>query len=164
MIKIKVKIDDINFAKNQISAFEKIELGKWRYSNVESWRGIVCEMLTSDWLESNFEIEKKAKGLDSSGIIDDCDMVINSKKVEIKSATKILYKFLMPKIYDVRDKPKDIYIGAKYNERVEPNEVWIMGYMRREDIFKYSIKQNMGAPYYEIPFEDLLQINENTFK
>ena len=163
MVQIQVKQADINFAKQQIEAFEKIDAGSWRYKDVEAWRGIVCEMLASNWLEKNFSTNKIAKGLDDSGIVDDCDMIINSKKVEIKSATKNYFKSLMPKIHDVRDKPKDIYIGVKYNETVEPNEIQILGYIKQSEILKYPVKQNKGAPYYEIPLSDLLPIKQNTF-
>ncbi|MDD3721209.1 MAG: hypothetical protein PHW92_01800 [Lutibacter sp.] len=163
MVRIKVTEQDKKFAKQQIEAFKKIEAGNWRYTNVEAWRGIVCEMLTSKWFEQNFKIEKPAKGLDDSGIVDDCDMIINTKKVEIKSATKNYFKYLMPKIHDVRDKPKDIYIGVKYNETVEPNEIQILGYIKCSEILEYPIKQNKGAPYYEVPLSRLLPIDQNTF-
>jgi len=169
MIKIKVTEQDKQFAKQQIEDFEKIPEGSWRYPDVEAWRGGVCEKLAGKWLEKfaieqNFKIDKSAKGLDDSGIVDDCDMIINSKKVEIKSATKNYFRYLMPKIHDVRDKPKDIYIGCKYNETVEPNEIQILGYITRSEILKYPVKQNKGAPYYEVPLFKLLPINQNTFR
>jgi hypothetical protein len=164
MITLQVKNQDIQFAKMQIEAFSKIKAGSWRYSGVEAWRGIVCELIVCQWLETKFEVQKPAKGLDDSGKVDECDMIINSKKVEIKSATKNYFKYLMPKIHDVRDYPKDIYIGVKYNETVEPNEVQICGYIKGSDILKYPIKQNKGAPYYEIPLNDLLDINSSTFE
>lgn len=163
MVILKVTEEDKQFAKQQIEAFLKIDAGSWRYANVEAWRGIVCEMLAGKWLEENFKIDKAAKGLDDSGIVDDCDMIINGKKVEIKSATKNYFRYLMPKTHDVRDKPKDIYIGVKYNETVEPNEIQILGYIKRSEILNYPIKQNKGAPYYEVPLFKLLPINQNTF-
>jgi hypothetical protein len=163
MITLQVTELDKQFAKAQIEAFKKIEAGSWRYSNVEAWRGIVCEMLTSKWLESQFKVSKPAKGLDNSGIVDDCDIIINGKKVEIKSATKNYFRYLMPKIHDVRDKPKDIYIGVKYNETVEPNEIQILGYIKRSDILNFPVKQNKGAPYYEIPLLRLTEIHSETF-
>ena len=46
-VNIEVRQSDIDFAKNQILQFKKIEQGKYRYSGVEAWRGVVCEMLTS---------------------------------------------------------------------------------------------------------------------
>jgi len=164
MILIKVSEEDKQFAKQQIQAFEKIDAGSWRYSDVEAWRGIVCEMLTSKWLKEKFNADKDAKGLDDSGIVDDCDMIINGKKIEIKSATKSYFRYLMPKIHDVKDKPKDIYIGVKYNEIVEPNEIHILGYIKRSDILKYPVKQNKGAPYYEIPLSSLMPIVKNIFE
>jgi hypothetical protein len=163
MLKIKVTEEDKQFAKQQIKAFERTQYGKWRYTNVEAWRGIVCEMLTSKWLQQKFNVEKSAKGLDTSGIVDECDLMISGKKVEIKSATKNYFKYIMPKIYDITNKPKDIYIGVKYNETVEPNEIQIMGSITKQQIMKYPVKQNKGAPYYEIPLNDLTSINENTF-
>ena len=163
MLKIKVTEEDKQFAKQQIEAFERTQYGKWRYTNVEAWRGIVCEMLTSKWLQQKFNVEKSAKGLDTSGIVDECDLMISGKKVEIKSATKNYFKYIMPKIYDIINKPKDIYIGVKYNETVEPNEIQIMGSITKQQIMKYPVKQNKGAPYYEIPLNDLTSINENTF-
>jgi len=164
-MKIKVSHKDVEFAKNQIKEFKKIKQGYWRYQNVEAWRGIVCEMLTSNWLSNNFNVQKKAKGLDSTGIVDDCDMIINNYKVEIKSATRSYFRYLMPKIYDVNEKPKDFYIGVKYNETTIPNEIEILGFIKRCDITvsKYPIKQNKGAAYYEIPLTDLQPIHKNTF-
>ena len=162
MIKLKVSEEIISKAKKQISEFKKIEQGQYRYTNVEAWRGIVCEFLTSDWIQKYFYVDKVAKGLDNSGLVDDCDMIINKKKVEIKSATKNYFKYLMPKIYDVENKPKDIYIGVKYNETVKPNEVLILGYIKHSDILKYPIKKNKGASYYEIPLNDLIPLTRNT--
>ena len=164
MVILEVTERDKDFAKKQIEAFKKIDAGNWRYTNVEAWRGIVCEMITSKWLEQHFKVEKSAKGLDDSGVLDDCDMIINSKKVEIKSATKNYFRYLMPKIHDIKDKPKDIYVGVKYNETVEPNQIKILGYIKRSEILNYPIKQNKGAPYYEVPLSKLLPINKNTFK
>ena len=163
MITLKVTEQDKQFAKAQIEAFKKIDAGNWRYKNVEAWRGVVCEMLAGKWFEENFRIDKPVKGLDDSGVVDDCDIIINDKKVEIKSATKNYFKYLMPKTHDVRDKPKDIYVGVKYNETVEPNEVQILGHIKRSEILQYSIKQNKGAPYYEVPLFKLLPIDQNTF-
>jgi hypothetical protein len=163
MVILEVTEQDKQFSKQQIKAFEKTEAGSWRYTGVEAWRGIVCEMLTCKWFEQHFEIDKTAKGLDDSGIVDDFDMIINSKKVEIKSATKNYFKYLMPKTHDVIDKPKDIYIGVKYNETVEPNVIHILGYIKRSEILKYPVKQNKGAPYYEVPLSKLLPIDQNTF-
>ncbi|WP_418637664.1 hypothetical protein [Winogradskyella sp.] len=164
MVILEVTEQDKTFAKQQIEAFKKIDAGSWRYTNVEAWRGIVCEMVAGKWFEENFNIDKSAKGLDDSGIVDDCDMIINGKKVEIKSATKNYFRYLMPKIHDVRDKPKDIYIGVKYNETVEPNQIQILGYIKRSEILNYPIKQNKGAPYYEVPLSKLSPINQNTFR
>ncbi len=115
VIKLKVSEEDINFAKKQISEFEKIPKGKYRYSNVEAWRGIVCEILTSNWLNSKFDVQKRAKGLDTSGRYDDYDMIINGKQIEIKSATKFYFKFIMPKQPLVDNKIIDILIGVKYD-------------------------------------------------
>jgi hypothetical protein len=164
MIEITVTHEDISFAKAQIEAFEKIDAGQWRYKGVEAWRGIVCEMVVSKWLQQNFKVDEIAKGLDTSGIEDDYDLIINNKKVEIKSATKNYFRYLMPKIHDVNNHPKDIYIGAKYNETTEPNKVYILGSIKRDDILRYPIKQNMGARYYEIPLAALKEINESTFQ
>jgi len=163
VIRIQVTEADKQIAKDQIAAFKKIDAGSWRYTNVEAWRGIVCEFLCSKWLEENYIVTKKAKGLDTSGIVDDCDLIINDKKVEIKSATKNYFKYLMPKIHDVRDKPKDLYVGVKYNETIEPNEIQILGYLRRSEILEFPIKKNKGAPYYEVPLSKLLPIDDDTF-
>lgn len=163
MIIIQVSEEDKLFAKKQIDAFKKIKAGSWRYTDVEAWRGIVCEILACKWLASKYTIDKLAKGLDTTGIVDECDMIINSKKVEIKSATKNYFKYLMPKIHDIIDKPKDIYIGVKYNETVEPNEIIILGYIKRSEILKFPVQQNKGAPYYEVPLSVLLPIDQNMF-
>lgn len=152
---IKVKEDNINFAKKQINAFKKIPQGKHRYTNVEAWRGIVCEILTTEWLSNKYNIPLKAKGLDNSGNYDEYDLLINGKKIEIKSATKHYFKYIMPKVYDVIDKPKDVFICSRYDETKEPNEVEIVGWIKREDVIKYTIEQNKGAKYYKIPIKDL---------
>ena len=161
MITLQVKESDKIFAKKQIEDFEKTVSGKHRFNYVESWRGIVCEMLTSDWLESSFNVTQKATGLVFTGKddTDDYDMIINNKKVEIKSATKNHFQYIMPKVYCVNNKPKDVYVGAKYNETVEPNQVLIIGWMYTKDIFKYPIEKNKGGAYYKIPLEDLTKIN-----
>ena len=157
MINIDVTQNDKDFAKKQIKAFEQIKQGQYRYADVEAWRGVVCEMLTGQWLEKNYKVDKPAKGLDSSGIYDDCDMVINSKKVEIKSATKNYFKYIMPKVANVLGKPKDVYIGVKYNETVEPNVVSIVGFIKHKEVIKCPIKRNKGSAYYEIPLNTLKQ-------
>ena len=157
MINIPVLETDKDFARDQIKAFEQIKEGQYRYTDVEAWRGVVCEMLTGKWLEQNYNVEKPAKGLDNSGLYDDCDMVINSKKVEIKSATKNYFKFIMPKVSNVLNNPKDVYIGVKYNETVEPNLVSIIGYINHNSIVSCPVKKNKGAAYYEVPFNILKQ-------
>ena len=70
----------------------------------------------------------------------------------------------MPKIHDVNDKPKDIYIGVKYNETVEPNEIQILGFIKPSKIKTCNINQNKGAPYYEVPLSYLEEINNQTFE
>ena len=157
IINIKVTQNDKDFAVNQLNEFKKIKEGKYRYNGVEAWRGVVCEILTGKWLEKNYKVDKPAKGLDNSGVIDDCDMVINSKKVEIKSATKNYFKFIMPKVSNVLNNPKDVYIGVKYNETVEPNLVSIIGYINHNSIVSCPVKKNKGAAYYEVPFNILKQ-------
>lgn len=164
MIRIAVAMKDKELAKQQIKAFEKIDAGSWRYKNVEAWRGIVCELLTSRWLKQKYNVTQEAKGLDDSGIVDNYDLMINDKKVEIKSATKNHFKYVMPKIHDVQNQPKDIYIGVKYDETVEPNQIEILGFIEKKDIFNYPVKQNKGAPYYEIPISCLRRINFATFR
>ena len=165
MIKIKVTEQDKQLAKQQIERFEKIPEGNWRYSGVAAWRGVVCQNLAGKWLYSwainqNFKVHKKEVALDDSGVVDGWDMIINAKKVEIKSATKNYYTKLMPKTYDVRDKPKDIYIGCKYNETVEPNEMYILGYIAHSEILKFDTNKNKGARYYEVPLSKLLPIEQ----
>lgn len=158
MVRLKVSEADKLFAKKQISAFEKISAGSWRYANVEAWRGIVCEILTSRWLEKHFQVNKPAKGLDNSGIVDDCDLIISGKKIEIKSATKYYFKYIMPKIHDLRAKPKDIYIGVKYDETISPHEIEIIGYLERDKILEFPVEKNKGAPYYKVPLSSLKPI------
>ena len=155
MINIIVSNSNILFAKKQIDNFKKIPQGKHRYTNVEAWRGIVCEILTTEWLSNKYNLPLKAKGLDDSGIYDEYDLLINGKKIEIKSATKHYFKYIMPKVYDVINKPKDVFICSRYNETKTPNEVEIIGWIKREDVLKYSIEQNKGAKYYKIPIKDL---------
>ncbi|MES2418023.1 MAG: hypothetical protein V4541_07520 [Bacteroidota bacterium] len=158
MIEIEVAIEDILIAKQQVSAFEKTDAGSWRYTDVEAWRGIVCEMMVSRWFESNYKVEIPSKGLDTSGNVDDYDFVLGGKKFEIKSATKNYFKFIMPKIHDVDSHPKDFYIAAKYNETVEPNKVYLLGYLTGAEINKFPKKQNKGAPYYEVPISEFRDI------
>ena len=134
IISLKVSEADIQFAKSQISSFEKTSAGKWRYAEVEAWRGIVCEMLTSEWLCAHYEVYKSAKGLDSSGKVDDCDLIIHGRKIEIKSATKSHFRYIMPKIHDIHSSPKDVYIGSRYVETSDPNEVHIIGYLKHKEV------------------------------
>ena len=56
MLILRVTEKDKQFAKQQIDAFKIIDAGSWRYTNVEAWRGIVCEMVAGKWFESNFTI------------------------------------------------------------------------------------------------------------
>lgn len=154
---IDVKEKDKTFAKKQIDDFKKIPQGRYRYTNVEAWRGIVCEILTVEWLAKKYNLPIKAKGLDDSGVYDDYDVLINDKKIEIKSATKHYFKFIMPKVYDVINKPKDVFVCSRYNETTTPDSVEVLGWIKREDVMKYPIEQNKGAKYYKIP---ILNLNE----
>lgn len=163
MITINVCQSDIDFAKNQIEEFKKIEAGSWRYNGVEAWRGIVCEMIASRWLSEKFNVQEEATGLLPTGIEDDYDLIVNGITVEIKSATKNYFRSIMPKIHDVNDHPKDIYIGVKYNETVEPNQIQIIGYMNRDAILTYPIEKNKGAPYYNVPLAHLTPIESLIF-
>lgn len=160
---MKVSQDDIDFAREQIEKFEQIEQGQWRYNDVEAWRGVVAEILASRWLSENFDVGEAATGLLPTGIEDEYDLIVNGRTVEIKSATKNYFRYIMPKIHDVINHPKDIYIGIKYNETIEPNEIQIIGFMSRDHILSYPIKKNKGAPYYEVPLAKLTPIEKLSF-
>ena len=160
MISLDVSNSDIVKAKNQISEFEKIDAGSWRYTNVEAWRGVVCEFKTSEWLDQEFNLEIKAKGLDTSGIVDELDVVVNNKKIEIKSATKNYFKYIMPKTHDVLSYPKDYLIASKYDETTSPNKVKIIGFLNYSVLKDFPIKKNKGAPYFEIPIEAFIPIEK----
>lgn len=54
---------------------------------------------------------------------------IGNKKVKIKSANSYNCKLIMPKIHNVESLPKDIYFGVRYNEKIKPNEIEIIGYL-----------------------------------
>lgn len=162
MITMQVTQDLVELAKQQVAAFEKETFGQYRYSGVEAWKGIVCELLVQKWLESEgYNFEQKAKGLDTSGLVDKCDIVINGVKIEVKSATKYFYKSIMPKVYDFADNvQKDILIGAKYNETTRPESIDILGFITVQDAIKFPKKQNKGAPYYDIPLGRLTPMSK----
>jgi len=162
MITMRVTQDLVKLAKQQVAAFEKETFGQYRYSGVEAWKGIVCELLVQEWLESEgYLFEQKAKGLDTSGEVDKCDIVINGVKIEVKSATKYFYKSIMPKTHDFVDNvQKDILIGAKYNETARPESIDILGFITVQDAVKFPIEQNKGAPYYNIPLSRLTPISK----
>jgi hypothetical protein len=147
-------------AKDQIAEFRKTPKGKYAYSGVEAWRGVVCELLISKWLSRKYPMEIEAKGVDTSGEYDAFDVVINGKRIEIKSATKNHYEYLMPKKETVDKQPKDIYIGAKYNETVEPNECQIWGITFHENIISCPVEKDKGAPYYKFPIGKLWDIEK----
>ena len=83
MITLSVSDNDIQFAKEQIRRFTATPQGKWRYEGVEAWRGIVCEMLTSDWLEQNFKVQLEVAKKNKSAASGD-DIVID-RMDEIKT-------------------------------------------------------------------------------
>lgn len=151
MIQIPVHYTDIEKAKDQIDTYEKSSYGEWRYSGVEAWKGIVCEILCGDWLRSKYGSDMDPDGLVLRDYYDPCDMIINGKKVEIKSATKNAYRYVMPKVKCVIDRPKDIFVACKYNETTDPDTVEIWGWMSGDDVLGYPIKQNKGAKYFEVP-------------
>lgn len=160
---LNVSQQDIDFAQNQIREFEQTPAGQYRYDDVEAWRGIVCEMLVSRWLGTHFTVNEAAKGLDTTGIVDDYDLKVNGHTVEVKSATKNYFQYLMPKIHDVDNHPKEFYIGAKYNETVTPNQVIILGYITPDEIRQFPTEQNKGARYYKVPLSKLRQITQTSF-
>ncbi|RDC56671.1 hypothetical protein DU508_05525 [Pedobacter chinensis] len=162
MIEISITNEDIIAAKAQVAEFEKTDAGSWRYEGVKAWRGIVCEMVISRWFSNHkdFHVTLAAKGLDTSGKIDEFDFLMDGKRVEVKSATESYYQYIMPKIHDVDAYPKDIYLAAKYNDSVEPNTVWLIGYMTHAQIKKYPKEQDKGAPYYKVPIPDFRDITE----
>ena len=147
-------------AKDQIAAFRKTPKGKYTYSGVEAWRGVACELLISKWLSTQYPMEIEAKGVDTSGEYDPFDLVINGNKIEVKTATKNHYRNLMPKKATVDDQPKDLYIGAKYNETVDPNECQVLGITWHEDIISCPVEKDKGAPYYKFPLERLWPIEK----
>lgn len=147
-------------AKKQIAEFKKIPEGAYRYIGVEAWRGIVCEFIVNDWLnQGRIRVLKQAKGLDTSGKTDPYDILTSKGAIEVASATKHHFKYVMPKKQPVDTKSDDtILIGARYDETVEPNSVEILGYMRFKKVKTYPVEQNKGAPYYKVPLTDLMQI------
>ena len=147
---------DIKFWKEQVEKFQQTEKGKWRYPGVDAWKGVVCEFVVSDYLGTKYKVDQYAKGLDTSGNEDEQDMMMYGKRVQIKSATEVHYKFITPKVHDVNKFPyKDIYIGASYDDTREPNVVELHGYLTREEVMQYPTNQQYGAEYYEVPLEDL---------
>lgn len=147
-------------AKEQVKEFEQTQKGSYRYKGVKAWRGVACEFIASDWLTKNFDVEEEAKGLDTSGKYDEQDMIINKKKIEIKSATCFGYGHIMPKAALEQEKKKDIYIGVKYNELIEPNQILIVGFMEGSKVINYPQEQNKGVPYYKVPISDLIPIKK----
>ena len=160
MITKQVTQNLVELAQQQVAAFEKETFGQYRYPGVEAWKGIVCELLVQEWLESEgYSFEQKAKGLDTSGKVDKCDIAINGVKIEVKSATQYFYKSIMPKIHDFDDNSqKDILIGAKYNETTRPESIDILGFITVQDAIQFPIEQDKGAPYYNIPLNQLTPI------
>jgi len=153
-ILIQVTSQDIKYAMQQIEAFKQTEAGQWRYDDVKAWRGIVCELLTSRWLSQNYKVDEGAKGLDTSGITDEYDLKMYGKSVEIKSATEYHYQYIMPKVHDM-EKPKDVYVGAKYDDRSKIEWVEVLGWIYADDVKRYPIEQDKGSPYYKVPIADL---------
>ncbi|MFR3557137.1 MAG: hypothetical protein ACLTUN_01290 [Paraclostridium sordellii] len=156
-----VNPDYIKLAKQQIEEFRKTSKGKFKYSGVNSWRGIVAEFIVSDWLNTITNVDIHSKGVDTSGKYDDYDILVNNLKVEVKCATEYYHKFITPKVKLVTDKPKDIYIGCKYHSRSKSyDEVEIIGFTEVKFIKNCNISQMHGAAYYEVPLSDLIPIEK----
>ena len=164
MIRVWVTEEMKNEAQAQIEVFKNSPNGKWRYKGVKAWRGVVCELITSRWLTDNYNVQKEAEGIDDSGIFDLCDMVIDDKMVELKSATEAGYRYIMPKVYNVINRPKDIYIASRYNDRTEQHLVEIMGFCTSAFVRSCPEGKNKGAAYYQVPLIELNSIHNLPFE
>ena len=159
-VSLDVKKEDIEWAKNEISEFEKTEKGKWRYAGVEAWRGILGERLVFLWLSRQFPGTEKNDDISKCEDYDSYDFIINSFKIDVKCATEWMHASITPKVNTCKLWKKDIYIGCKYDERSQPEKVVIMGWVYGKELDKFPVLKDKGTEYYEIPITELKDIKK----
>ena len=156
----KVTQSEIEWAKQKVKEFEKSKGGKWRYPDVEAWRGVLGGKKIYDWLKTVCEDVEWGGELNVSGLVDHYDYKIGLYKIEGKCATQWYYKWITPKVQLVKEYPKDFYIGAKYKEIVVPNEVHVIGWATRDYVMACPIGKKYGSPFYKVPLTKLRDLAE----
>ena len=120
------------------------------------------EFVVNDWLKNNgISIIKAAKGIDTSGKPDPYDILTSKYTIEVASATKNRYNYVMPKKQPIDTKSDDmLLIGTKYNDDAIPCNVEIYGFMKLAKVKTYPVEKNKGAPYYKVPLIDFEPIEK----
>jgi hypothetical protein len=158
IIKLEVSNVDIKWAKEQIEKFEST--GAYRYRGVDAYKGVAAEKVIKDWLSEKYSIESN-RPLGDGDDIDDFDFKIGDITCDIKSTTQWYHASITPKVKVENKKPKDYYIGARFDDRYQNRYcVYVIGYLHHSDIIKYPIKQKYGTPYYEVKLVDMKDFNE----
>ena len=84
------------------------------------------------------------------------DKICKGKVIGIKVCdTDYNFGHITPEETYAIEHEKSVWTRTNNNETVEPNEVQLLGYIQRRDVLNYPVKQNKGAPYYEVPLYSL---------
>lgn len=162
---LSVTSEDIIWAKNQI---EKVKTkGIFRYNHVDAYKGVVAEKVISQYMKSKFPKIQLNTPIGEGNTIDEYDFKLNDITCDIKCSTELYHASITPKVDVVKEVPKDVYIGARYDDRdPENNLVYVIGYMTHEEICSYPIKQKYGARFYEVSLPNMndLKILEQELK
>lgn len=80
---------------------------------------------------------------------------------DIKCTTQFYYASITPKVVVENERPKDYYIGARFDDRnPKNNRVYIIGYLTHQEIVRYPELKQHGTPYYEVSLLDMHDFND----
>jgi len=139
--------------------------GEHRYNIDNGWLGVYAEDKVKEYFKKKLKIsfeEWESKMIEKEledwiNNVDEFDIRISDKTIDVKCATEPHYIEITPKVNVENRIPKDIYIATKF---FNDGKLYLIGYFNHEDLTRYPVTRRYGARYYQVKIYDAKCINE----
>ncbi len=138
--------------------------GEYRYKKDYGWLGVYAERKVKKFMRD--ELKLSFKEWENSGNskknqwqnkVDQYDIKIYNKNIDVKCATQPHYLEITPKVTVENEIPKDIYLATKF---FDDGILYLTGYIIHDDLTKYPKKRLYGAEYYAVKLYDTQCLND----
>lgn len=110
-------------------------------------------------LNSNIDFLEDTSGPDQA---DEYDFLVKGFKIDVKTRTKRFHKKTLEMVKQFKERSKDVYVGAYYNEQKE--EVDLYGYIRADKLAELPEPESNGYEenywVYDNEMEPLIRLIE----